>query len=141
MPSSFIDLERRKGLLPLPSPRPRHSRGSWRGAVFPARDELTVQPRGWGRGWGWGWQVPRAHRPCRGEGGPAAPTPRGEARCRAEQSRGSPNSSGLCKGKITNIFHFQPELNLEVLWLQGASFPTLSWSDLHIPPLSSLIKT
>lgn len=46
--------------------------------------------------------------------------------------------------KIVNVFHFKQELNLEILWFHGASFPTLSWSypsALQIPLLSLLVKT
>lgn len=46
--------------------------------------------------------------------------------------------SDLCNSKITNIFHFNVQLNIDVLWY--ASFPTLSWSDLQIPLMSLLVK-
>ena len=148
MPSSFIDSERGKGLCCCPgaaaaslpsSPVPAGA--GWGEAVSPARDKLAVQPLGRGRGW---------HVPPHGTGPvgagrrgrwPQLPLERHAAeQTGAEQTCGSPNSSDLRKDKITNIFHSKLQLNLEVLWLQGTSFPTLSWSDLQIPPLSSLVK-
>lgn len=148
MPSSFIDSERGKGLccslgpLPLPSLHPLHLPGQvGEGLCHQQGPSSPCSP--WdGDGAG---TAPARHRPCQGVRGSRQPRlPMGRLaaeRTGAEQTCGSPNSSDLRKGKITNIFHFKLELNLEVLWLQDASFPTLSWSNLQIPPLSLLVKT
>lgn len=142
MPSSFISLGRGKGLccslgaLLLPSLCPLRPQGQVGEGLC-----LTVQPLGWD---GAGASPPCSTSSAGGEGKQAAPTPverLAAEQTGAEQTCRSPNSSVLRKRKIPNIFHFKLELNLEVLWLQGPSFPTLSWSDLQIPLLSWLVKT
>lgn len=139
MPSSFIDLERGNGLCCRcrfpPSVPSACRRRLGRGCVSSKGRARRAAP-GTAAGLA---RLPVWHRPCRRPGGAGGHDSPG----RRERSRpaGPPNSPDLCKGKITNIFHFKLQLNVEVLWLQGASFPTLSWSDFQVPPLSSLVKT
>lgn len=84
--------------------------------MSPAMVELTEQPLGQGQGWhvSLPW-----HQPCqeaRRSRWPQLPMEGLAAeQMGAEQTHGSPNPSGLRKGKITNIFHFELQLNLEGL--------------------------
>lgn len=106
MPTSFTDLERGKGLsaaaalgttaASLPS-TPLLARVCWGKAVPPlpcspsgAGMSLPLGGKGWDR---WPW-LP-------------------------VQSRWEWSPFDPCNGKITNIFHFKAQLNIQVLWLQA----------------------
>lgn len=127
MPTSFIDLERGKGLyccFPPFIPSAGH-----------AGERLCLQQgKGspcspWDRS-GAGMSLLLGNTGKEWDSWPQLPV----------QSRREWSTSDLSNGKITNIFHFKVQLNIEVLWLQDASFPTVSWSDLQIPLMSLLVK-
>lgn len=134
MSTSLIDLERGKGLsaaavlgataASLPS-SPLLARVCWGQPVPPPRKGSPCSP--------WDSSGAGMSLPLGGKGWDRWPW-------LPVQSRWEQSSFELCNGKITNIFHFKAQLNIQVLWLQAASFPTLSWSDFQIPLMSLLVK-